>query len=1174
MESQGVQVIFPIDEGIAAIKGGAGSCGKLRALTESLCEKTKFRNFTLLCLVIEVRREADIQIVVGILERSGVRILSDSALTHSNHTNSRTISAMITGGESRFESHELFRLLVLSIQHRCEGDVRLYGYVMSAPQQKINISSYQEGSKRKKSYTSEKGNDQKISLDHLTLHSVKRTKKILSAIEWGDVAINNAVVEIIASDECIIMCDWISPLENINNAEYSIAPKHPVHSERPDHSEHPEQWCKVRLAESVRGFFAGYHCELTQMQSLRAQFQENSSGLIVHLHGMAGIGKTRLIKELFDSPQKLKDPSQASTERVVVSHLSQEAFIYGYTHVHVLIMQLLGLELSQTTDELRAKLKATGINPASQLVILELAEIPLSKDESRMLAIMPTHFRKGEELSAVTELIAYTTQSCSLILVIDDCQGIERNSESGNRIVTLLKAILDTVKNFPVFVVLSTRSSDSFSGVANVTHSSTRSSPFTSAYPSAFTSSVKPPFTTNPYSRSTLSSNIAANHIPAGGFYDSGFWPRETLTIELTGVSNDASKTIAVHHISNCKSIIEANALDITIDVEHCIDAAYGNPRYIRQSVFAALLSPPIEVHETRTEEQRGTLCLASGAGRYHSLCHAQLNNQMQALNVLQTTLIKVIALIGESVPKRFIEHVKQSSSLNLFVSLGWLKSLPDNYRFVHPFIQQGVLSSIAPSEIKELHQFCAELYSDNKSLPYLTHATQADDHSATNQVLDIASQNLENFEFESALSLAECVLNCVTGKQRSEGLKIKADCLAALHQVKPAIAVYEQALKEDEEGAHRKELFNALSSLYNLVLRKPEAQIEVFIKLQQKYARLERNKNSRQKDKPLEIAHQKSVSLLKRLTLSQYDFEQGEWQKALINCQLGLAQSQNKNDLVKEAQFSELLARIQREQLNISSAISTGLQAVQLARMTGRIQLELDARLVLSENLLSANSLEITKNQLHSSLALVEAVAAPRYSVLFLSLQAWYFHLSHQPEESFKAINLSILLMEQYDLESKVGCRVYATQALIFGSSNSQKNPSDKSVFYSGQSQTAPKYTEIQSASQALSIFEPHVKESGDPQSQSQLNPQAIKAAYHLNDTDSLNRNIYKLINNGGLNPLSPRQDFYLCQARIAIRIINEEATIKEVDEFNQRACELQLKSACFHLSTFHKGY
>ncbi len=1142
VENQGVQVILPVEEGVDTIREGAGSNSKLRALTETLYGKSNPGCFSMLYLVIEVRLQEDRRVASQILERTGVRTVGESAINNNPHSSLRSISAMITGGESGFEPCELFRLLVLTLQRHCDGGVRLYGYVMSATRQKPNTTSSYTNPKNKKPHSSNgtnNSNDKKLSLDHLTLHSANQSKKILSSIDWGDIAINSSVIEIISSDECIVMCDWISPLVRLDDISVLRGL---------EQQGKPEQWYRVRLADPVAGDFVGYKLEIIQIRSLLSQFQEDNVGVTVNLHGIAGVGKTRLIKYLFDSINENSPRTQPA--RVILTHLRREAFIYGYTQAHVLVMQLLGVELSSSTDDLRAQLKASGISPALHLVILELAEIALSEGESRLLAIMPRGFHKAEELRAVTELISYATRSGSLALVIDDCQNVNPNTKSGNSIARLLKAILTTVKTFPLFVLLSTRNSDSFRTCSNYHFNHHSNIP------------------------SNRLINSTTNKTSNDAYCDNEFWPKETQTIELNGVNNVASKSIAVNHISNFKSVIEANSLDITIDVERCIEIADGNPRYIRQTVFSTLLSPPSNTQGNGSNDQIVTLSIDSAAGRYHSLCHTQLNNQMQALNAIQTTLIKVIALMGESIPKRLIDNMKQSSSVSFYTRLGWLKNLPDSYRFVHPFIRRGVLASIAPEESKELHRFCAELYSDNNCIAYLIHATQAADHSATNQVLQLASQKLDSFEFEDAQSLVEHALTCTIGKQRITALMIKAESLAALHQVKTAIEVYEQALREVEDRNQRKELFNALASLYKLVLRKPGAREKAFINLELKYGSSEQNRNEHQRKKGLDVTNLQNTDLLETLIKAKKDFEEGDWEKALVTCQLGLTQSQNGQKRVKEAQFSELLARIQREQLEIGCSIGAGVQAIQLAGMTGRLQLELNARLVYTENLLSACSFDSANSALNSGLALAESISAPRYTVLFLSLQAWYFHLTDQQADAFKTINLSISLMHQYALESKAGHRVYAIQTLIFCSkeSNSQASANIKNQL--GHTIKGLNKPKVQMASQILSKFENLEKESSAFLLPFQSYPQVITAAYYLRDEASLNRHIYSLINrenpNHLLSALTPRQEFFLWQARVAVRIIHGEATINEVNEFNRRACELQIKTACFNLSEF----
>lgn len=211
-----------------------------------------------------------------------------------------------------------------------------------------------------------------------------------------------------------------------------------------------------RRGNSRQTPFVGRQAELQQLKAWGLQILEQGRPDSLVLHGVSGIGKTRLAEELY---QQLKQ-TQANL-RWLQTHSTSYSQHVNYLLLQNLVRQILDIEINQ--DLLRSQDKIYRFLKEHQLTEIELSEEILTsllfpQHELPALQFVPPEHLKQQLFDTVLLLLKHQAQQQPLFICLDDLQWCDSLS------LEWLNLLQTQSETFPVLLCLIARTPDSLQG--------------------------------------------------------------------------------------------------------------------------------------------------------------------------------------------------------------------------------------------------------------------------------------------------------------------------------------------------------------------------------------------------------------------------------------------------------------------------------------------------------------------------------------------------------------------------------------------------------------------------------------------------------------------------------------------------------------------------------------
>ena len=197
--------------------------------------------------------------------------------------------------------------------------------------------------------------------------------------------------------------------------------------------------------------FVGRKAELNQIEVILSRSVASRAGVLMHIRGEPGIGKSRLAERAVEVAR------EAGFTSIIARALD---FGVGHTRhpLRILSSALLGLEADVSVPSRSAAvakaLPELGLDPAGEPLLLELTDVELPSEQRALVEAMSDARRRALRNDVVRALVLRRARSESLLLVVEDVHWAD------DELTAAILRLLDIAEDHPLAVLTTSRPDD------------------------------------------------------------------------------------------------------------------------------------------------------------------------------------------------------------------------------------------------------------------------------------------------------------------------------------------------------------------------------------------------------------------------------------------------------------------------------------------------------------------------------------------------------------------------------------------------------------------------------------------------------------------------------------------------------------------------------------------
>ncbi len=238
---------------------------------------------------------------------------------------------------------------------------------------------------------------------------------VFPCLDWGDIA---ACSVFVSSDD-------FTPIARMESAQY-------------------KDMYRVSLLKTEQEDFVGRKDEMAQLEGAINHLVIQQQGQAICLSGMAGIGKTRLLKESLRHAHRLS------------CHISQlqllnRGVVDNHAPINALVRALHEFDLDDEDHFIRNQMLLSAIPSQSHLVLFWLMGVELNTTEKRLLELMDFQTQQSAIAHAIEQVMAVRPSFPPRIICLEDVHWAD------DRLLTAVKAMLPELQASNILLLMTFR---------------------------------------------------------------------------------------------------------------------------------------------------------------------------------------------------------------------------------------------------------------------------------------------------------------------------------------------------------------------------------------------------------------------------------------------------------------------------------------------------------------------------------------------------------------------------------------------------------------------------------------------------------------------------------------------------------------------------------------------
>ena len=207
----------------------------------------------------------------------------------------------------------------------------------------------------------------------------------------------------------------------------------------------------------TKSFFVGREKEIEFLNDLAEQAFINRRGTIVGISGLAGVGKSSLVKFFLEAVKNVHKP-----EILIGRCIDSDAMPFlPFTDALRKYFKVSGVDQPTNIEKLKEAFSTVGKDLVGVIPIVGpflTIGISLTDYASKNLSSTPKEIEQGKLFYAVTQVMFSIAKKKNVILVIEDIHLADKSS------LHLLRYIARECASFPILIIITYRNFESFSG--------------------------------------------------------------------------------------------------------------------------------------------------------------------------------------------------------------------------------------------------------------------------------------------------------------------------------------------------------------------------------------------------------------------------------------------------------------------------------------------------------------------------------------------------------------------------------------------------------------------------------------------------------------------------------------------------------------------------------------